>query len=108
MKRIKLILPDYVVIVLVAITIMLCTFSCTIERPRFNNSATEVKVDTIYNNRGQYYNDFIVIKFNYDGHSYLYMVERYDNNNKYKNVLHDPNCECFKKYIPKEKSLFDY
>lgn len=104
MKKIKFILPDYVAIVLAAITIMLCTFSCTfsytIKEPRYNNSSTEVKADTIYINRGQYYNEFIVIKFNYDGHSYLYIDDR--------NILHDPNCECFKKYIPKEKSIFDY
>lgn len=97
MKKIKFILPDYVAIVLAAITIMLCTFSCTIKEPRYNNISTEVKVDTIYINRGRYY----------DGHSYLYMVEN-NKNSSYKNVLHDPNCECFKKYIPKEKSIFDY
>ena len=107
MKKIKFILPDYVAIVLAAITIMLCTFSCTIKEPRYNNISTKVKADTIYINRGRYYNDFIVIKFNYDGHSYLYMVET-NSKSSYKNVLHDPNCECFKKYIPKEKSIFDY
>lgn len=66
MKKIKFILPDYVAIVLAAITIMLCTFSCTIKEPRYNNISTEVKADTIYINRGRYYNEFIVIKFGND------------------------------------------
>lgn len=110
MKKINLILPDYVAIFIVVFAIVACIVSsCTVKYVRFNNTSTEVKIDTVnlkIDNRG-YYKSFGFIKLKYDGHSYLYIHEL-DNQHPMKNLIHDPNCECFKKYIQKEKSIYDY
>jgi len=111
MKKFKLILSDYVAIFIVIFTIIACMISsCTVKEVKYSNSSTEVKADTIsikLDDCGYFKRDLGIIKFNYDGHSYLYFCSL-GLKDVMENIIHDPNCECLKKYNPIEKSIYDY
>lgn len=110
MKKNKLMLSDYVAIFIFVFGIMAAIISsCTVKEIKYSNSSTEFKADTIsikLDDCGRFKRDLEIIKFNYDGHFYLYFHSLA--RESVIEVVHDPNCECFKKYIPKEKSIYDY